>query len=121
MNKEKDAAASEWGREEVGERFERWPKDENGEPVPPAYLAHRAGLNMDDALLMSMLEASGIPSLRQYPGAGEFGMLILGVSGYGVDIYVPATQYEEACELLKGVEDLGEIGGGDGEIRDDDI
>jgi hypothetical protein len=43
------------------------------------------------------------------------------VSGYGVDIYVPATQYEEACELLKGVEDLGEIGGGDGEIRDDDI
>jgi hypothetical protein len=120
MNKKMDADASAWGREEVGERFERWPKDEKGEPVPPVYLSHRSGLDMDDALLMSMLEASGIPSLRKYPGAGDFGMLILGVSGYGVDIYVPATQYEDACELLKGVDDVGEIGG-DGENREDDI
>ena len=120
MNKNRDAAVPRWGREEVGERYERWPKDEKGEPVQPVYLAHRSGLDMDDVLLMSMLEASGIPSLRKYPGAGDFGMLILGVSGYGVDIYVPATQYEDACELLKGVDDVGEAGGS-GESRDDDI
>jgi hypothetical protein len=105
MKKEKDAAAPGWGREEVGERLERWPKDGNGEPVPPVYLAHRSGLNMDDALLMSMLEAGGIPSLRKYPGAGDFGMLILGVSGYGVDIYVPSCLWADARELLEGAED----------------
>ena len=33
-------AKLEWGRRLTGELFERWPKDEKGEPVEPVFLTH---------------------------------------------------------------------------------
>ena len=50
-----------WGRVIRGELYERWPKDENGEPEEPAWLCNCANLNMGDELTINMLEAYGIP------------------------------------------------------------
>ena len=106
--------ASGWTRRITGELYERWPKDANGEPEPPVYLTHRSGLDMDDTALMGMLEAYGIPCLRRYPGDGEFGKLILGMSGSGVDLFVPATRWADACGLLEGADYDGAEGTDDG-------
>ncbi len=90
-----------WGKSLPGALYERWPKDDAGEPEPPVYLCHCKGLDMDEALLVSRMESYGIPVLRQYPNNGAFGKLILGLSGSGVDIFVPASLWADACELLK--------------------
>jgi len=93
----------QWGRTQaVGKTFDRWPKDENGEPERPAFLRRCKGLDLDDQMLVTMLEAFGIVCLRGYPDDGEFGRLILGLSGTGVDIYVPESQLEDARALIEG-------------------
>ena len=94
-----------WGRHEYGGVYEAWPRDEKGEPVPPAFLTHCGPLDLEAEMLQSMLESYGIPSIRRLPGDGAFGELILGISGNGVDIFVPAAQLAEAQELLKGEPD----------------
>ena len=81
------------------------PTDDAGEPEPPVYLCHCKGLDMDEALLVSRMESYGIPVLRQYPNNGAFGKLILGLSGSGVDIFVPASLWADACELLREPEE----------------
>ena len=93
----------EWGKSLPGELTEIWPKDEEGQFVAPAFLCHCTGFDMDDVMTMNLLQAYGIPSLQQYPGDGAFGKLILGMSGNGVDIYVPETMRGDAAELLKGM------------------
>ena len=98
----------EWGRHIPGELYERWPKDEDGKPVAPVYLCHCKGLDMDDAMLVSRMESYGIPCLRQYPNDGDFGRLILGMSGSGIDIFVPADLWADACELLREPEEIME-------------
>lgn len=92
----------EWGRKLTGELYERWPKDENGEPVEPVFLTHCMSLDMRDEMLVNLLEAYGIPCLRQYPNDGDFGRLMLGMSGPGVDVYVPRNMYEDAINLSEG-------------------
>ena len=94
-----------WGRHEYGKTMEEWPKDAQGETVPPAFLAHCGPLDMEAEMLQSMLAAYGIPSFRQLPGDGAFGELILGISGNGIDIYVPETLLTEAQAILKGEPD----------------
>ena len=98
----------EWGRQLPGELYERWPKDESGTPEAPVYLCHCKGLNMDETMLINRMEAFGIPCLRQYPNNGEFGKLILGLSGTGVDVFVPASLWADACELLREPEESEE-------------
>ena len=88
-----------WGRLIRGELYERWPKDENGEPEEPVFLGTAVNLNYFDELTINMLEAYGIPCLRQYPGDGSFGKLILGMSGQGTEIYVPKSMVEDAANL----------------------
>lgn len=94
-----------WGRHEYGRVYDAWPRDERGETVPPAFLAHCGPLDLEAEMLQSMLESYGIPSIRRLPGDGAFGELILGISGNGVDIFVPETQLADAQELLKGEPD----------------
>ena len=88
-----------WGRLIRGDLYERWPKDENGEPEEPVFLGTAVNLNYFDELTINMLEAYGIPCLRQYPGDGSFGKLILGMSGQGTEIYVPKSMVEDAANL----------------------
>ena len=106
-----DVPSPVWGRSLPGDLTEKWPKDASGEPVAPVYLTHCTGLDMDDAMLVSMLEAYGIPSLRQYPNDGDFGRLILGLGGGGVDIFVPEIMAEDANDLITEVPDDDELQG----------
>lgn len=98
---EESKASARWGRYIPGELLERWPRDEAGEPEAPVYLCHCKPLDMEEALTVARMESYGIPCLRQYPNNGDFGRLIIGVSGPGVDIYVPASLWADACELLR--------------------
>ncbi len=90
-----------WGRRDYGELLRTWPRDENGEPVTPAFLTQCAGLDLEDQLLVNMLQAYGIPCLTRYPGNGGFGKVVLGMSGFGVEIYVPETLLDDARALCE--------------------
>ena len=98
-------SSGEWGRQLTGELLRRWPRDESGALEAPVFLCHCSGLDMDEALLTSRMESYGIPCLRQYPENGDFGKLILGISGTGTDIYVPASLWADATELLRDPEE----------------
>ena len=77
-----------------------WPKDESGNPVPPVYLMHIGGGPLDMELTLNLLEAYGIPHVGKYPHDGLFGKLILGHSPFGMEVYVPETQLEDARNIL---------------------
>ena len=95
-----------WGRESIGELSQRWPRTAEGEPVAPAFLTKCTQLDMADRLLVNMLEAYGIPCLMRYPHSGEFGKVVLGMSGFGTEIYVPETLLQDAASLMEGENDL---------------
>lgn len=96
-----------WGRHEYGKTYDAWPRDEEGRTIEPAFLTHCGPLGMEAEMLQSMLEAYGIPSACVLPGDGAFGKVVIGVSGNGTDIYVPATRLAEAQALLEGEPDDG--------------
>lgn len=91
-----------WAQRKYGQAYENWPRDAAGETVPPAFLIHCSPLDMQADMLQNMLEAFGVPSVRRLPGDGQFGEVMLGMSGSGVDIYVPETMLEEAKALMEG-------------------
>lgn len=97
-----------WGRELPGELMERWPRDESGEYITPAFLMNCSMLDMGDSVITSMLESCGIPCLRRYPHYGGFGNLMLGMSAEGVELYVPETMLKDAKMLLNGEETSNE-------------
>lgn len=44
---------AEWGRSLPGDLLKRWPRDADGELVPPAMLTKCTGVDMDDVLLVN--------------------------------------------------------------------
>ena len=96
-----DEPKLEWGRVDWAGLSERWPAGEDGEPMKPRYLCHCSCVDMSDRLLVNMLEAYGIPCLCVDPGNGGFARVVMGMSGQGVDIYVPETLYDDAVALSK--------------------
>ncbi|MCC8357112.1 MAG: DUF2007 domain-containing protein [Oscillospiraceae bacterium] len=90
-----------WGRHEYGKLYESWPKDSQGQPEEPAFLTTCTSLDLEAQMVQSMLEAFGIPSFRHLPGDGAFGELIVGMSGSGIDIYVPKSSLAQAQELIR--------------------
>ena len=48
-----------------------------------------------------MLKAYGIPCLCMERAEGSLGRVVLGISGYGVEIYVPKNLLEDAKTLLE--------------------
>ena len=97
----KDESKIKWGKFMDGELLEDWPKDDSGEPEEPAYLCQRKSTDLSDQLTVNMLQAYGIPSLCMERGNGNLGRLVLGISGYGVDIYVPASLLADARTLIE--------------------
>lgn len=87
-----------------------WPKAENGEPVPPAFLIHIMGNPLDLELTLNLLEAYSIPYVCEYPNNGLFGKLIMGRPPGGMEVFVPETLLEDAQNLLSAdiVEDEDE-------------
>jgi len=88
-----------------GELYDKWPKSEQGEPVAPKMLTHCTSLDMADTMLVSMLRAYGIPAMIIHPGDGDFGKVLLGMSGTGSCVFVPETMYDEAKELMEAEPD----------------
>ena len=89
-----------WGRSVPTELLDRWPKTPSGDPEKAVFLCNSKALDLSDELTINMLEAYGIPCLRDYPGNGSFGKVVLGMSGQGTDIFVPESMLEEAKNLL---------------------
>ena len=96
-----EAFSVSWGKSRSGELLENWPRNSAGEPEEPALLCHCKCLDMSDQLRMNMLKAYGIPCLCADHGDGNFGRLILGMSGEGVDIFVPKSLLEDALALCE--------------------
>ena len=100
-----------WGRAGSGLVSDRWPKDEEGRAEESALLCTCRNTDLSDELTVNMLEAYGIPCVRDYPGYGAFGRVIMGTSATGVDIYVPKSMLEAAQKLIEeeGVENDEEL------------
>jgi len=79
---------------------EKWPKDEKGEPIAPAYLKHISGGPLDLEVALNLLDAYGIPHISEYPNNGQFGKLIFGHPPSGMEIFVPETMLEDAQNIL---------------------
>ena len=93
--------SAEWGRAISDPLLDRWPKSDSGEPDEPVFLCKCESVDMSDKLRVNMLEAYGIPCLCIYPGDGSFGQVVMGMSGPGVEIYVPRELYEDAVALCE--------------------
>ena len=98
MNEERKIT---WGQFQSGELLASWPRRENGELEEPAFLCLRACSDLADLLTVSMLKAYGIPCLCMERAEGSLGRVVLGISGYGVEIYVPKNLLEDAKTLLE--------------------
>ena len=81
-------------------KHENWPVDENGNPIAPTYLKHLGGSPADIEVEVSLLQAYNIPVILEYPNDGEFGKIMLGHAGGGVDVYVPETMLEDAQNVF---------------------
>ena len=64
---------------------------------------HCSQVDLEDKIVISLLEAYNIPAIRQYPNDGDFGNVVLGMSGSGIDLYVPETMLADARNLLEEV------------------
>ncbi len=93
---------SEWGFTRNSNVTGEWPTTGEGKPVKPAFLQHTLGGQLEAEMTISLLEAYGVATLCEYPNNGDFGKVIMGISGTGVDIYVPETQLEDARNILCG-------------------
>ena len=80
---------------------ERWPNDDNGQPEKAEKLTLQSELDGMADITLSMLEGFGIPAFK----VGSQGKVVLSFAGLGVEIYVPASQLEEAKALLEAPED----------------
>lgn len=89
-----------WGRS-TGSVYDNWPKNENGEPEEAKFLLRCRSNDMAPELKINMLAAYGIPCVCRYPGDGGFGKVLMGMSGNGVDIFVPESMYEDAVQLCR--------------------
>ena len=100
-----------FGKHLPGELYKQWPRDAQGEIIPPKFLTHCTSRDIEDVMLVNYLQAYGIPAAVLHPGDGAFGKVVLGISGTGSSIYVPETMYEEAKELMEATTDDDDIQG----------
>ena len=81
--------------------LDRWAKGTDGQPEKAEKLTWQPELGGMADITLSMLEGCGIPAFK----VGTQGKVVLGFAGLGVEIYVPASQLEEAKALLEAPED----------------
>lgn len=100
---EKQSARWAWGDKSPDDP--EWPRDEQGEYEQGAYLTTVTGTSMDFELTVSLLRSFGVPVVRSYPLSGRFMKVVFGLTGTGMDIFVPVSKLEFAKELLESGED----------------
>ena len=99
-----DESKLTWGREPC-DLAERWPRAEDGTPEQAAFLTSVVEAGSQADLVVQMLRSYDIPVIKQYDKDGTLGKVVLGFSGYGVSLYVPASMLEDAQNLLKPVDE----------------
>lgn len=80
--------------------LENWPKRADGTPEEKALLCTETDIPGNMAIFCSMLESFGIPFFTRRIGAAEYLDLLVGRSGTGAEVYVPASRLAETRELL---------------------
>ncbi len=80
-----------------------WPYNGFGEPEKPAFLEHIFGSEPELMLERNMLRSFGIPTVARYPMEGTLGKVVLGMSGTGMDIFVPESMLEDAKNIISYV------------------
>lgn len=95
-----------WGRESRGLPT-NWPKTEDGTPESPEVLTTLSEQGVCD-VTVSMLNAYGIPVMKDYESAGTFARVMFGGSGYGVRLLVPQSKLEEAQAILEAEPQLND-------------
>ena len=95
---------STWGRGK-DDLLARWPLDDSGKPEQAAFLTDLPDSGGIADMTVAQLEAYGIPAFKKYEKDGALGRVILGFSGYGASVYVPASRLEEAKALLNPPEE----------------
>lgn len=93
-----------WGKT-PHDSFERWPKDGHGAPEAPAFLTTAAETDGEADMLCAMLRSYDIPTIRNYEGEGTLGRVVLGMSGNGAALYVPASLLEDAQALIAPIDE----------------
>ena len=87
-----------WGKT-PRDTLERWPKNADGSPECAAFLAAVTETDGEADILCAKLRSYDIPPVRRYEGEGALGKVVLGMSGTGVLLYVPASMLEDARAL----------------------
>ncbi|NLI93241.1 MAG: hypothetical protein GX434_13985 [Peptococcaceae bacterium] len=64
-----------------------------------AFLTQAASEN-EANIIESVLLSEGIPVMKKYQEAGEYLVIYMGMTNFGVDIYVPENKTEIAKTLL---------------------
>lgn len=93
-----------WGKT-PHDSLERWPKDADGTPEAPAFLTTAAETDGEADMLCAMLRSYEIPTIRNYESEGALGRVVLGMSGSGVALYVPASLLEDARALIAPIDE----------------
>ena len=92
--------SGDWSFEYTSGITGNWPPDANGQPEAPAFLERICGSETEITLTRNMLWAYGVPSVGRYPLDGALGKVILGQSGFGMDIFVPKSMLEDAKNII---------------------
>lgn len=74
-------------------------KEIETEGEKPAFLANVAD-DINAAMIENILEEAEIPVMRKYPETGQYLHFFMGKSIYGVELYVPAEQLNQAKDLV---------------------
>ena len=85
----------------LGRKELDWPTDEKGEKEKAVLLTSTFDSPAESDVTISFLISCGIPCFKYYAKEGGAGKVINGFSGYGADLYVPASRLEEARALLQ--------------------
>ena len=62
--------------------------------------------NVELSMVRSLLEAENIPYMIRERGSGSAVKIVMGISAFGSDVYVPASKLEEATDAIAAL--LGE-------------
>ncbi len=57
---------------------------------------------IEAGIIETLLRSSQIPVLKKYREAGAILQIFMGMTSFGIDLYVPANCLEQAEELLQG-------------------
>lgn len=63
---------------------------------------YSAADEMEAVIIESLLRSEGIQTMRKYREAGDFLVVYMGTSSFGIDIHVPEEQLERAQEIIDG-------------------